>query len=211
MKGLLFITHQTEKITYLQSVEIALEGGCRQIQLRMKDAKPGEVESVAQEALRLCGKYQAKLYIDDHVEVCEKVGAAGVHLGKSDMPPLDARTILGSCFIIGGTANTYEDIVELKKQKVDYIGLGPFRFTTTKKNLSPVLYIEGYKRIVDKCRENMISLPIIAIGGITIDDIPDIMQTGVSGIALSSAILNAEDPVVETKRIVELIQLKINH
>ena len=205
MKGLLFITHQTEKITYLQSVEIALKGGCRQIQLRMKDAEQDEVESVAGEALLLCEKYQAKLYIDDYVEVCKKVEVAGVHLGKSDMPPLDARAILGSRFIIGGTANTYEDVVALNKQMVDYIGLGPFRFTTTKKNLSPILGLEGYKRIVEKCRENNIILPIIAIGGITINDIPDIMQTGVSGIALSSTILNADNPVEETERIVNLI------
>ena len=205
MNGLLFITHQTENITYLQSVEIALKGGCRQIQLRMKDAVADEIEVVARQAKTLCDKYHAELYIDDHVEVCRNVGVTGVHLGKSDMSPVDARVILGDQFIIGGTANTYENIVELHKQKVDYIGLGPFRFTTTKKNLSPILGHEGYKEIVAKCRNNNIMLPIFAIGGITINDILDIMKTGVSGIALSSTILNAADPVEETKKIVKLV------
>ena len=205
MNGLLFITHRTEKITYLQSVEIALKGGCRQIQLRMKEAEVDEVEATAQQAKSLCDEYHAKLYIDDHVDVCKKAEATGVHLGKSDMLPVNARTVLGDRYIIGGTANTFEDIVELYKQKVDYIGLGPFRFTMTKKNISPVLGLEGYEKIVNKCRDNNINIPILAIGGITINDIHAIMSTGVSGIALSSTILNAEDPIKETERIIKIM------
>lgn len=201
MEGLLFITHRTERYDYLQSVEIALEGGCRQIQLRMKDVPVAEAEETAHRAKALCDRYKAALYIDDHVEVCRNVGAAGVHLGKQDMPPAEARAILGDKYIIGGTANTFEDIDRLHKQQVDYIGLGPFRYTATKRNLSPVLGIEGYRTIIKRCRENGIFLPILAIGGITIADIPGIMQTGVSGIALSSAILNAANPVEETKKI----------
>lgn len=202
MNGLLFISHQTEKYTYLQSIEIALKGGCRHIQLRMKDAGEEEVELLARKALKLCEEYKASLYIDDHVEVCKRVGAVGVHLGKSDMPPAEARRTLGNGFIIGGTANTFEDIHYLYKEGVDYIGLGPFRFTTTKKNLSPILGLEGYRSIVSRCREEGVHLPILAIGGITAGDIPDIMQTGVSGIALSSTILNAANPVQETKEII---------
>lgn len=201
MKGLLFITHQTDRYTYLQSVEIALKGGCRQIQLRMKEASENEVEQTAREAKKMCEAYQAQLYIDDHVEVCKRVKAAGVHLGKLDMSPKAAREILGDDFIIGGTANTFEDICRLHSEGVDYIGLGPFRFTTTKKNLSPVLGLEGYHDIVAQCAAKHISLPILAIGGITLKDIPDIMCTGVSGIALSSTILQADNPVEETRKI----------
>jgi len=196
MKGLLFITHQTEKYDYLQSVEIALKGGCRQIQLRMKDASISEVEKTAVQAKMLCDAYRADLYLNDHVEVCLKVKAKGVHLGKSDMSPLEARSILGDGYIIGGTANTFEDILHLSSQGVDYIGLGPFRFTTTKKNLSPVLGLEGYRDIIRQCNEHGIDLPILAVGGITINDVPALMQTGVSGIAVSSSILNADDPVI---------------
>jgi len=205
MKGLLFISHQTERYDYLQSIDIALRGGCRQIQLRMKDVSSEEVEKVGIQAIKMCDQYGARLFIDDHVNACLNVGATGVHLGKFDMPPDEARKILGEDFVIGGTANTIEDIIQLKAAGVDYIGLGPFRFTTTKKNLSPILGLEGYHQIIRQCREHRINLPIIAIGGITISNIPDILNTGVSCIALSSTILAAENPVEETKKIISVI------
>ena len=205
MNGLLFITHQTEKYDYLQSVEIALQGGCRQIQLRMKQATIGELEKTAVMAKALCDEYGADLYVNDYVEVGLKVKATGVHLGKSDMPPSEARIMLGEKYIIGGTANTFDDIRFLSDQGVDYIGLGPFRFTATKKNLSPVLGLERYRSILRMCGENDIHLPILAIGGITYDDIPGIMKTGVAGIALSSTILNAANPVEETKKIIDIM------
>ena len=208
MNGLLFITHRTEKYGYLQSVEMALQGGCRQIQLRMKDALVEEVEKTAVQAKALCDKYGASLFINDHVEVCLKVKAAGVHLGKSDMLPSEASAILGKGFIIGGTANTFDDILHLYQQGVDYIGLGPFRFTETKQNLSPVLGLKGYHNIMRLCTEHGIHLPVFAIGGITIDDIPEILKTGVAGIALSSAILNAENPVEEMQRAADYLTQK---
>ena len=207
MVGLLFITHQTERYSYLQSVEIALKGGCRQIQLRMKDVPPAEVEKAGIEAKKMCDDFGAALYIDDHVPVCKNVGAAGVHLGKLDMPPSEARKILGDGFIIGGTANSFEDIVRLKSEGVDYIGLGPFRFTNTKKNLSPIIGLGGYFRMMKQCAEHQIDLPVLAIGGITNADIADILKSGVSGIALSSTILNAENSVEETKQIIDIINL----
>lgn len=137
--------------------------------------------------------------------VAVEVGAKGVHLGKNDMAPAQARNMMGRGFVIGGTANTFEDIVRLNDQRVDYIGLGPFRFTETKKNLSPILGLEGYERIIAQCREAGIDLPVVAIGGITADDIPAILNTGVSAIALSSTILGAADPVAETRKIIEII------
>ena len=205
MNGLLFITHQTERYSYLESVKIALMGGCRQIQLRMKDVPLKEVTAVAKEAKKLCEQYKGQLYIDDHVEVCRQVGVTGVHLGKADMSPSKARLILGNDYIIGGTANTFADIAYLQSKGVNYIGLGPFRFTKTKKNLSPVLGLEGYSDIMSQCKEKNISLSVLAIGGISISDIPALLQTGISGIALSSTILNAKDPVEETRKIIELI------
>ncbi|MDR1884527.1 MAG: thiamine phosphate synthase [Prevotella sp.] len=207
MNGLLFITHQSERYDYLQAVEIALAGGCRRIQLRMKDAAPQEVEKTGRRAKALCNRYGAELYIDDHVEVCKNIRATGVHLGKTDMPPSEARKLLGDDFIIGGTANTFEDIQRLKGEGVDYIGLGPFRFTTTKENLSPVIGLSGYRQIMEQCKEQGFHLPVFAIGGITPDDIPDILSAGVSGIALSSAILRAEDPVEQTKRIIKRMKM----
>lgn len=200
-----YISHFTPQISYAEGIRMALEGGCRWIQLRMKDAPAEEIIACAEEVLPLCRRHGAKFLLDDHVELVRQLGADGVHLGKNDMPVDDARKILGPDIIIGGTANTIEDIIRLHKQGADYIGCGPFRFTTTKKNLSPILGLDGYKSIVLKMKELGIDLPIVAIGGITVEDIPAVMGTGVSGIALSGAILGAPDPVEMTARIIETI------
>lgn len=202
--NLQFITHFTDTYSYYDSARMALQGGCRWIQLRMKDSLPEEIE---QEALRiqdLCKKHNATFIIDDHVKLAKKIHADGVHLGKHDMPVAEARKILGEKFIIGGTANTYEDIKMHYEAGANYIGCGPFRFTTTKKNLSPVLGLEGYRSIMSQMKKTGIRLPVVAIGGITFEDIPALMETGINGIALSGTVLRAADPVAETRRIVNL-------
>ena len=201
-----FITHKTERYSYLQSAEMALQGGCKWIQLRMKDAPIEEVEAVAWQVKELCKQYQAVFLIDDHVELCKKVAADGVHLGKDDMHPQQAREILGNNFIIGNTCNTFEDIFLQSKLPIDYIGLGPFRFTSTKKKLAPVLGLEGYSMIMENCRKNGIDIPIVAIGGITKDDIISILQTGVHGVALSGAVLQADNPIEETEMIMKKVR-----
>lgn len=201
MVSLQFITHQTELYSYFESARMALEGGCKWIQLRMKEAPLEEVETVALQLKPLCKEHEAILIIDDHVELVKKLEVDGVHLGKNDMPISQARQILGEAFIIGGTANTFEDVVQHYRAGADYLGIGPFRFTTTKKNLSPVLGLEGYATILSQMKEAHIELPVVAIGGITYKDIPDILSTGVNGIALSGTILRAENPVEETRRI----------
>ena len=192
-----FITHQNNQYSTIEGAKEALEGGCKWIQLRMK--------ATALELKEICKKYEALLILDDHVELTAELEIDGVHLGKYDMPPADARKKIGEQYIIGGTANTFEDIQQLVAQDVDYIGLGPFRFTETKKKLSPVLGLEGYKKIMEECRKHDIKVPVVAIGGITTEDISDIMQTGVSGIALSSAILNSSSPKTETSKIINLL------
>lgn len=201
-----FITHYTEKYTYLDSVKIALEGGCKWVQLRMKNATDAEVLPIAVEAQKLCRDAGATFIIDDRVDMVKQIGADGVHLGLGDMPIAEARKILGEKFIIGGTANTFENVKAHYQASANYVGCGPFRFTTTKKKLSPVLGLEGYRSIVSKMKEQGIDIPIVAIGGITAEDIPQIMQTGVTGIALSGTVLRAEDPVAEMRRIIELME-----
>lgn len=204
MTGMLhvqFITHYTERYSYVDAARMALEGGCRWIQLRMKDTPIEEIEPVAQEVQALCSHYGATFIIDDHVDLVKKLHADGVHLGKKDMPIADARRILGKGYIIGGTANTFEDVCMHYEAGADYIGCGPFRYTTTKKNLSPVLGLQGYADIIRRMRQADIHLPLVAIGGITVEDIPAIIQTGVSGIALSGTVLRADNPVEEMRRI----------
>ena len=139
MISLQFITHRTERYSYFESARMALEGGCKWIQLRMKDAPLDEVEAVALQLKPLCKEHEAILILDDHVELAKKLEVDGVHLGKKDMPIDQARQILGEAFIIGGTANTFEDVLLHYRAGADYLGIGPFRFTTTKQNLSPVL------------------------------------------------------------------------
>ena len=201
-----FITHYTEQYSYLDSVRIALEGGCKWIQLRMKEASTEEIIPIAKEAKAMCHKYGATFIIDDHVELVKRLGADGVHLGKNDMPISEARRILGKDFIIGGTANTFEDVRMHAEAGADYIGCGPFRFTTTKKNLSPVLGLEGYTDIVSKMKVEGINLPIVAIGGITKEDIPSLMKTGITGIAISGSVLRAENPIEKMKEIKTIIE-----
>lgn len=204
MISLQFITHQTERYSYFDSARMALEGGCKWIQLRMKEAPLEEVEEVALRLKPLCKEYEAIFLLDDHVELAKKLEVDGVHLGKKDMPINEARRILGEGFIIGGTANTFEDVLQHYRAGADYLGIGPFRFTTTKKNLSPVLGLDGYRSILAEMDKADIHLPVVAIGGITYDDIPDVLATGVNGVALSGTILRADDPVAETRRILKL-------
>lgn len=200
-----FISHYSERYSYLDSIQLALEGGCRWIQLRMKDATDDEVRPIAVEAQKLCRAYGAKFIIDDRVLLVHELQADGVHLGKNDMPIREARQILGPDFIIGGTANTFEDAKAHYEASADYIGCGPFRFTTTKQKLAPVLGLDGYRHIIQQMRAANITIPVVAIGGITKDDIPAILQTGITGIALSGTVLRADDPIAEMKHIINII------
>ena len=203
-----FITHTNEQYDYYTSARAALEGGCRWIQLRMKEADDDTILAVGHRLRTLCNHYGATLILDDKVELVDTIKADGVHLGKNDMPPAEARCLLGDKAIIGRTANTIDDIGHLVASGVNYIGLGPFRFTQTKKKLSPILGIEGYRHILQQCYERGYSLPIVAIGGIELDDIPVLMATGISGIALSGTILRAANPIEETQKIINCINKK---
>jgi len=151
----------------------------------------------------MCREHDAFLIIDDRVNVVNDLKVSGVHLGKEDMNPMEARELLGPNAIIGVTANTAEDILAFKGKDVDYVGLGPFRYTTTKEKLAPVIGIDGYKEIVKQVRDAGIELPIVAVGGITLEDVPALMETGVNGIAVSGAIINAPDPMLYTSKIME--------
>ena len=201
-----FISHQNKKMTYLDGIREALAGGCKWIQLRMKGATDEEVRPIAQKVKEWCKEQNATFLIDDRVQLVKELQVDGVHLGKNDMPIAEARKILGDDFIIGGTTNTFEDIKAHYEAGADYIGCGPFRFTTTKEKLSPILGLEGYHEIIQKMKAENIDIPIVAIGGITKKDIPEIMKTGVNGIALSGCILNAKDPASETHDIMEMMK-----
>lgn len=204
MTNIQFITHHNDRFSYVDSAAMALEGGCRWIQLRMKEATNEAIIAAAKQIEPMCRKYNATFIIDDHVELVTEIKADGVHLGQKDMRVDEARQLLGDRYIIGGTANTFDQIKEHFYRGANYVGCGPFRFTTTKKNLASILGIEGYRQIIRKMKENNIDIPIVAIGGIKYDDIRPILQAGITGIALSGSILNADNPIEEMKRIISI-------
>ena len=199
-----FITNYHDNISLTEQTEYVLEAGCRWVQLRLKGADDAEIYMVGKALRALCDQYEATLILDDAARMVPVIGADGVHLGKQDMPVDEARKLLGPDKIIGGTANTFEDVERLARQGANYIGCGPFRFTTTKKNLSPLLGLEGYAAILEQMRQQQIDLPLIAIGGITVEDVPDLVDLGVSGIAISGAILEAKKPDVMMRKFIRV-------
>lgn len=198
-----FITHPSDKYTIVEEAKMAIDGGCKWIQIRMKHATDEEVSDVANQLIPICKENGVILVLNDRVELTKTLGVHGVHIGKEDMPPKEAREYLGAEAIIGVTANTAEDIIALKGLDIDYVGLGPFRHTNTKEKLSPVLGLDGYTEIITTVRNAGITLPIVAIGGITIDDIEAIMNCGVNGIAMSGSIINSENPTEYTTQILD--------
>lgn len=190
---LYFISQQTAAKTHLATIEEALEAGCRLIQLRVKNQPEAEVLTLAKAAKALCDRYSAKLIVNDFPQVAKATGAWGIHVGLQDMSVADVRAIVGQEMIIGGTANTFEHIQQRVQEGVDYIGLGPLRFTSTKEKLSPILGLEGYQRIMEQVRVAGIRLPVVAIGGIVAGDVPGLRDAGIHGVAVSGAITAAGD------------------
>lgn len=204
MNNIQFITHENQRFDYVEGAEMALRGGCKWVQLRMKDATDNKFLSIGRKVAALCRSYNATFLLDDRVHLVAELGADGVHLGKNDMPISEARRILGNEKIIGGTANTFADVQHLAAQGADYIGCGPFRYTPTKRNLAPILGLEGYQNILKQMQQVGISLPLIAIGGIVSTDIAALRDIGVNGIAVSGAVLEAADPIKEMKKLIEI-------
>ena len=203
--SLQYITAPKEGMTLAEQVEAVCRGGMRWVQLRMKGASVADFLETGRLVKAICRRYNCLFIVNDQVEVARQLDADGVHLGKEDMDPLEARQLLGPEKIIGATCNTWEDILLRQQQGVDYIGLGPYTFTTTKEKLSPVLGIEGYRHLLEAMRQQNIHIPVFAIGGITEKDIPELAKTGIQGIALSGLIKNSTDPCAKTKEIIRLL------
>jgi thiamine-phosphate pyrophosphorylase len=188
LSRLYFITAETDP---LWQIGEACRAGIRLIQLRIKEATDGEFLATAREAMEICRSWGSRLIINDRVEVAAAVDADGVHVGLQDLPVREARRILGVGKIVGGTANTVEDIREHYRGGADYIGLGPYRYTTTKKKLSPILGLEGYQRVMRQLEAEGVSVPVFAIGGIGVGDIRGLVEAGVYGVAFSGLLVNA--------------------
>lgn len=201
-----YITDYKEGRTICEQVEAVCRGGIRWIQLRMKKSNRTEILQVGRLVREICSYYNALFIVNDHVDIARQLEADGVHLGLEDMDPKEARKILGSDKIIGATCNTIEDVRLRATQGVDYIGLGPYRYTTTKQKLSPVLGLNGYKEILNSMSQQKISLPVFAIGGITDTDFIPLMHTGIQGIALSGLIKNNPDMEQKVREINKILE-----
>ena len=188
-----FITIDHPAISHADQAIRAYKAGCNWVQLRMKGIANNDIEKEVRKILPVARAYEAVLLINDHTEMVLRTGAHGVHLGQNDMSPIEAREILGPEYIIGGTANTFEQVKCLIENGVDYVGLGPYRFTTTKKKLSPTLGKDGYTQILTELNRLDLKMPIIAIGGILDNDIESLMHTGIYGIAAAGAIMAGND------------------
>lgn len=190
-----YITQQGPRgESHLEMMDRACRNGVRWVQLRMKDLGSNELLLAAREAKLIAERYNSTLIINDHVEVAKEVEAHGVHVGLNDMPVKEARRILGNNVIIGGTANDLTAILKHVDEGADYVGVGPFRFTSSKKDLSPVVGKEGYEKIINELERRGIDVPVIAIGGILLNDLHALGNTGVHGVAVASLINSAEKP-----------------
>jgi thiamine-phosphate pyrophosphorylase len=183
------LTWDCSPLSHLEQVEQLLDAGANWIQLRQKKGTDAEKLQIAKKAVNLAQKYNATLIINDSPQIALESGANGVHLGLSDMPVEEARKLLGKNAIIGGTANTQVQVLQRLRENCNYIGLGPWKATQTKENLSEVLGEDGVKKISSL----NLKIPIIVIGGIVPADVSKIMSLGVHGIAVSSGIVGAKN------------------
>lgn len=200
-----FITNTKVKTPVVDQILAVIEGGGRWIQIRMKDASDEEIKNVVDAVKPKCIETGTFLLLNDRVELAKELNVGGVHLGKEDMPASKARMILGAAAVIGVTANTFSDVAAVSKLDIDYYGIGPYAQTSTKEKLAPVIGLDGVRDICYEMEKNEIQIPHVAVGGIKLDDVLPLLEAGVNGIAVSSAIAGADDIVKATKDFLKIL------
>lgn len=182
----MFITHASPGApSLLEQVEAACRMGVQCVQLRMKRASDREMLETAFRAVEICRRYGVLFIVNDRVQIARQSDADGVHLGQTDMSTGEARALFGADKIIGRTCNTREQVCEAIADGADYLGVGPYRYTATKENLSTVLGLEGYRKLMNTMIAENLRIPVFAIGGITDADESLLMDAGVQGVAVS--------------------------
>lgn len=181
-----------------RQVEAALQNGATCLQLREKALDPAAFREEARQMALLCGRYGVPLIINDNVEVALACGAAGVHLGQQDMPIAQARRIAGPDLILGASAHTVQEALEAQAAGADYLGVGAVFSTSTKADASPL----SLTTLREICAA--VSIPVVAIGGITETNLLQLTGCGAAGVAVVSAIFGAPDPGAATARLVRL-------
>jgi thiamine-phosphate pyrophosphorylase len=185
--------------THIQQVNIACDAGANWIQLRCKNLSQEVWLETAYKVKSVCDIYNTSLIINDNISIAKAVDANGVHLGKEDNSISEARAILGNDKIIGFSCNSFSDMVFAKNEGANYVGLGPYRFTTTRNKLNPILGLDGIKQVMRDYLIQEYSLPVIAIGGINKIDVNPLLLNGVNGVAVSSAVFTSENPALTIK------------
>ena len=173
--------------TLTEQVEEALKGGATIIQLREKDLDDNAFLEEAKQIQNICRQYQAKLIINDNVLVAMKMNADGIHIGQKDMSMQDAKAMIGEDKILGVSVQTVEQAMLAEQMGADYLGVGAVFPTTSKSDADAV----SYEMLQSICRA--VSIPVVAIGGITLENISALKGTGINGIAVASGIFGAED------------------
>lgn len=193
------------RLSHLQLAELAIAGGADTIQLRQKTGSTRALIETARQIQGLCRKAGATFIVNDRVDVAIAAGADGVHLGQDDFPIPLARSLLGEGAIIGGSAGTLEEAQKCLTEGADYVGFGPVYETTSKNDAGPVAGLELLKEIAGR-----IPLPIVAIGGITTENMTDVIKAGAHGIAVISAVCCQEDPKEATRCLCRLLGMEHN-
>lgn len=191
-----FITNENCPVSPARQILEAIDGGCRWVQIRLKNATDEDIKALFFEIRDKAKETLTTIIINDRVELARSLaseGVAGVHLGKEDMPAAEAREKLGPDAIIGVTAHSFDEVKAFKGLDIDYIGVGPFAPTETKKNLAPILGLEGIAEIALLAKDSGLEFPLVAVGGVTLEDVKPLLEIGANGVAVSGAIANASD------------------
>jgi thiamine-phosphate pyrophosphorylase len=191
---------QTKGRDLLWLIEEALDTGVKAIQLREKDLVGRDLFLLAEKASKLCHNYGASLFVNERIDVALAVNAAGVQLGNASMPITVARQLLGAQKIIGVSTHSLDEAFDAQQQGADFLLFGPVYFTPSKATYGAPQGLNKLKEIVEK-----ISLPVYAIGGIKLENIPDLTSMGVSRVALISAIMSSDAPRKATSDLLRMI------
>ena len=186
--------------TLYSQVELALKGGETMIQIREKDLDENAFLKEAEQIQSLCAKYCVPFIVNDNVELAVKIGADGVHVGQSDMAAKDVRALIGKDKILGVSAQTVEQALEAQKCGADYLGTGAV-FPTGSKDDAQVLGVQTLKEIC-----SAVNIPVVAIGGISKDNILELKKSGIAGVSVISAIFAQNDIVAATAELKSLAE-----
>ncbi|MCD4718214.1 MAG: thiamine phosphate synthase [Desulfobacterales bacterium] len=184
------------RFSHVELTELAIAGGADTIQFRQKSGSTREMIEVARKMKKLCEESDVKFIVNDRIDVAIAAAADGVHLGQDDFPIPLARKLLGEGRIIGGSAATIAEARKCLSEGADYVGFGPVYPTTSKDDAGPVSGIDILKQVVEA-----IPLPIIAIGGVSAENTPEVIRAGAHGIAVISAVCCQEDPERATREL----------